>query len=749
MQKRLLVYRISGPRAGDISLHHQIQCMQTFLTAIFSATILSAAPSAIAQQKKDSIPAPSVKQLKTHEVTSSAPPITMQGGTMIVNVGKSVTAAGSNGWEVVTKSPGVIADNNNALQLNGKPVTVYMDGRPTRLSGDDLKNLLASTPGSNIDKIELMSMPSGKYDAQDGAIINIKLFKPKDLGTNGNLTLTGGFGRYLRTTEGITLNHRSKGVNLYGGYDHNYAKTFTEITNDRIYPDGYTLSENDFNRENKHTHNVRAGVDFDLSKSSSAGVLVKSMFNNRSRLGDNYTTLPDSIFRQGATGDQKLVNPSVNAYYRTASAKNKNELTINADYFNHRKDWDDLFGGQYYSLKEDAIGSSSHIRNFTESAIDLYSLSADYSQQFKVFKLEAGLKTTFTETDNNMRWEMMNAGKWENDPNKTNHFIYKENVNAAYAGLSKTVKKWSFTAMLRMEHTNAKGNSLTMDQKFSRDYVQFFPSASASWNMSAKDQFSFSYRRSINRFGFDIVNPFITYVNAYSLRQGNPDIKPMLSQAVQATWSHKYQLFTTVAFTRMTDNLSMTFKQDPVTKVQVMSFDNQTNFNLAYANVVWVKPITPKIRTTVTVTGLYLGINTVLDGIDYNKNSVTAFANIQNSFTLPKGFTAELNGNFRGPLMAGYAVMKTQGNVDLGLGKTILKGAGSLKLAAVDIFNTNQMRFKVNYGTINNLGKMNMDTRAVNLTFNYKFGNKNVKAAKSRKNSIETESGRTTTQQGF
>ncbi|WP_126246551.1 outer membrane beta-barrel family protein [Chitinophaga rhizosphaerae] len=724
--------------------------MQTFLTAIISATILSAAPSAYAQQKKDTVPAPSVKQLKTHEVTSTTPPVTMQGGTMIVNVGKSVTAAGSNAWDVVTKSPGVITDNNNNLQLNGKPVTVYLDGRPARLSGEDLKTLLASTAGSNIDKIELMSMPSGKYDAQDGAIINIKMFKPKDLGTNGNVTLTGGFGRYLRTTEGITLNHRSKGVNLYGGYDHNYAKTFTHNTNDRLYTDGYVLTESDYNRENKNTHNVRAGVDFDLSKTSSAGVLVKSMFNKRTRLGDNYTTLPDSIFRQGATGTQRLVNPSVNAYFRTASAKNKNELTINADYFNHRKDWDDQFSGQYHAYVTEApIGNSTHIRNFTESAIDLYSLSADYTQQFKAFKLEAGLKSTFTETDNNMHWETMQNGKWENDPSKTNHFIYKENVNAAYAGATKTIKKWTFSAMLRMEHTNAKGNSLTMDQKFSRDYVQLFPSASASYAMSPMNQFSFSYRRSINRFGFDIVNPFTTYVNAYSLRQGNPNIQPMLSQAVQATWSHKYQLFTTVAFTRMTDNLSMTFRQDPVTKVQIMSFDNQTNFNLAYANVVWVKPFTPKIRSTFTVTGLYLGINTKLDGIDYKKNSVTAFANIQNSFTLPKGFTAEVNGNLRGPIMAGYAVLKTQGNVDLGLSKTIMKGNGSLKLAAVDIFNTNQMRYKVQYSSINNLGKMNMDTRAVNLTFSYKFGNSNVKAAKARKNSIETESGRTSSQQGF
>ncbi|WP_346319505.1 outer membrane beta-barrel family protein [Chitinophaga sp. YIM B06452] len=732
--------------------------MRTLFTTLLSATMLMTAATGSAQRKdtipapsakRDSIPAPSVKQLKEVNVTSSAPPITMQGGTMVVNVSKSATAAGSNAWEIVSKSPGVTADNNNTLQLNGRNVSVYIDGRPSRLSGDDLKNLLNSTPGSNIEKLELMSNPSAKYDAQDGAIINIKMLKSKDMGTNGSVTVGGGFGRYPRSNTGFTLNHRTKKATLYGGYDYIYAKQFVHTTAERFFPGNYTLEDSDYNREERNSHNLKAGADFDLSKSTTAGFLVKSMFNNRHRANDNQTTLPDSIFRQTATGRQTLVNPSVNVYFKTGSEKHKNELSINADYFNHSKDWNDDFNGHYFTVKEVPSGDPTYIRNNTESRINLYSLSADYTQQLKFAKLEAGLKTTFTETDNDTRWENQFNGQWENDGGKTNHFIYKENVNAAYAGLTKTIKKYTIQAMLRAEHTHATGNSLTMDQKFERDYVQLFPSASVSYMKSARDQFSFSYRRSITRFGFDIVNPFVTYQNAYSYRQGNPNIKPVLSQTIQGTWSHNYSLFTTLGFNIVKDNLSMIFNQDPDTKVQITSFDNQTDFNVAYLNLVWVKPITPKIRTTWTVTGLWLDISTNMNGIAYQKSSVTGMVNMQNTFTLPKGFTAELNGNFRGPFMAGYAVMKPAGGLDFGVTKNVLKNKGSLKLGIVDIFNTQPMRFEVKYANVHNLAKMNNDTRVVNLTFNYKFGSNTVKAAKTRKNAIESEAGRTNAQQGL
>ena len=714
--------------------------MQTLRTSLFTALVTLSAFAAGAQEKKDT-----VKQLKTVDITASAPPITMQGGTMVMNVGKTATAVGSNAWEVLQKAPGVVVDNTNNVQLNGKSVTVYIDGRPSRVSGDDLKNLLASTPGGNIDKIELMSNPSTKYDAQGAAIINIKMLKPKDFGTNGTVTMSGGFGRYPRTTEGFTLNHRNKGVNLYGGYDYMHSKQYTNTVTDRLFPGAYRMQDNDYNRENRNSHNVKAGADFDISKTTSAGVLVKGLFSSRGRNGDNHTALADSNFVQTANGALSTVNPSVNAYFKTGSEKRKNELMVNADYFSYDKDWNDAFTSQYFSKSNQPVGDAGFLRNQSNSSIQLYSLSADYTQTLKFAKLEAGLKTTFTETDNKLDWQNLNGGKWENDPGKSNHFIYRENINAAYVGLNKTVKKYTFNAVLRAEHTHAKGNSLTMNQRFTRDYVQLFPSASVSYMKDMQNQFSLSYRRSINRFGFDIVNPFITYNSAYSYRQGNPDIRPMLMQSVEASWSHKYQLFTTLGYTRIKDNLSIVVRQDPATKIMVQSFENQSNMNVGSATVVWTKPVAPWFRTTITAMGLYLNINTLLDGVQYRKDNITLMLNTQNAITLPKGFTAEVSGAFQSPITMGYASLKSMGYVDLGLRKTIMKGNGSLKLGVNDVFNSRQFRFDVVYGSVNNQSKHEMDTRVVNLTFNYKFGNKNVKQNKARKSTIEAEAGRTAT----
>lgn len=712
------------------------------LATLISASILAFSP----QQKKDSVPA--VKQLKEVNVTSTTPPITMQGGMMVVNVSKSATAAGSTAWETLQKAPGVIADNTDNLQLNGKSVNVYIDGRPSRLSGEDLKTLLNSTPASNIDKIELMSNPSAKYDAQGAAIINIKMLKSKDLGTNGTINLTGGFGRYLRTSEGFTLNHRSSKVNIYGGYDHLYNKQFNHNNSTRNFPDGYKLEDSDFNRETRNSHNVKAGLDVDINKTTSAGILLKGNFSKRDRFGENNTGLgsgEDSIFFQNAYGDQSIVNPAVNVYFKTGNAKKQNELSINADYFSYKKDWNDQFDALYIDPIKQPLGDMTYIRNNSISDIELYSISADYIHPFKFAKLEAGIKTTFTETDNDMIWENKVNGAWMNDAGKTNHFIYKENINAAYAGLNKTIKKFTLNGTLRMEHTNAQGNSLTINNKFRRDYVQLFPSASVSFMKSMANQFSLSYRRSINRFGYEIVNPFITYKNAYTYQQGNPDIKPVLNQSVEAMWSHRFMLFTTVGYARSKDNLSVVFRQDPDTKILVHSYDNQASVNVVYTTIVYTKQAFKQLRTTWTIMGMYIDMHATLDGLPYDKSNLGAIVTTQNALTLPKGFTAELNGSYQSPFNYGYVNLRSSGYVDFGLRKNILKGNGSLKLAVNDIFNTKQMRIKVQYGNIDNYTRMNMDTRLVNLNFNYRFGNKNVKQTKVRKNTIETEAGRTAT----
>ncbi|WP_295116710.1 outer membrane beta-barrel family protein [uncultured Chitinophaga sp.] len=690
------------------------------------------------------------KDLKGVTVSTMQPVITQSGDKMIVNVAQSAAATGSNAFEVISKSPGVMADQDGNLKLNGKAVAIYIDGRPSYLSGEDLKTQLSGMPSSSLDKLELMSNPSTKYDAQGAAIINIKLNKPKDMGTNGTVTLGATQGRYARGNAGATLNYRNKKANIYGAYDHLYTRQFVENKSKRYFDDNYLINDVDFSKERRNTGNARIGLDYDINKQNSFGVLLKGTMADRYKTSDNRTVLgfsgqpADSGTQQNAHGDQDILNPSVNVYYKTGSEKKKSELTLNFDYFNYNKDWDDHFNSQRTNAGGVKEGIPNNIRNNSDSRIDLYSFSADFTQPTKFAKFEAGIKSTYTKTDNNTIWENQAGNVWLNDDGKTNHFIYKENVNAAYAGLNKTIKKVTFNAVLRMEHTHASGNSLTTGEEFNRDYVQLFPSASISYQKSMMNSLSFSYRRSIQRFGYEIVNPFITYKNAYTYQQGNPNIKPSISNTVEATWSYKYMLFTTLGYVHGKDNLSPTFKQDPGRKILINGYDNLGKFDVVYANVVFTKALTKKFQTTAVVTGMFINIKTDMGaGEVFEKKSVAAQINWQNTINLPKAFFLEVNAQMMTPMSAGYAAINTMGSIDLGLRKNVLKGKGTLKLGLNDILNTKQYNIDVDYQNVRSNNKINMDTRTAALTFTYRFGNKNVKQTKTRKNTIEAESNRT------
>lgn len=689
------------------------------------------------------------KQLKEVQVTAARPYITRTADKIVVNVAQSAAAAGATGFEVLQKSPGVQIDQEGNITLNGKPVTVYIDGRRSPLTRTDLKNQLGSMTSAGIDKIELMSTPSAKYDAQGAAIINITTLKNRNQGLNGTLTLGGGFGRYPRTSEGISLNYRKGNANIYGGYDHNYTQQFNSNQSDRYLKQEYTIKDDNYQVERTHSHNLKAGVDYDLSKSTTMGILLKGTLSNRRQRIDNNTGLgfpsqpPDSSVHQLSSGNMDIRNPAVNAYLKTGNEKKGSELTVNLDYFNYNKNWRDGFAGCYFYGNNPSPERDYLLRNHSTSNINLYGISADYTRATKFANIEAGLKSTYTESDNDMLWENEKDGKWQNDVQKSNRFIYKENINAAYIGASKTIKKVTLSATLRAEHTNASGHSVTTTQRFTRDYVQLFPSLNVAYVRNEKNQYSFSYRKSIERFGYELVNPFITYRNAYTYEQGNPDIKPAVTHTVEGVYTYNQMLFATVGFMHSKDNISLLYKQDAERKILINTFANQGRYNLLYTNLMFNKAITPWFQTTNVLMGMYMDIQTGLDTIVYKKKSMAAVFTTQNTFTLPKQFSLEVNASIQTPFTTGYFTFKGFGNLDLGVRKSLWDNKASIKLAVSDVLNTKRLGFNVHYLDIDTRSLMRMDTRVVNLSFTYKFGNSQVKQHKERKNAIESESNRT------
>ncbi|HRI22993.1 MAG TPA: outer membrane beta-barrel family protein, partial [Panacibacter sp.] len=388
---------------------------------------------------------------------------------------------------------------------------------------------LANIPGTSVDKIEVITNPSAKYDAQGGAIINIKTSKPANLGTNGTYTAGIGMGKYAKYNTGITLNHRSKTTNIYGSYnfDHNAPyNTDSHIQQVNGFPG--KISEDERSTDKKNSQSFKLGLDHDFNKNNSAGILFKGNVNYKDMLVFNrsvaYTLSQqqeDSSSTVNTNGNASVFSPSVNVYYRSVLNKKGGELNLNADWFIYSKKWKEDFVTNYFLPDGSFDKAPTYLRDNSPADNNVRSFAADYSQPITKGKLEAGIKTTFTKTDNNVLWENKLNNTWVTDTGKTNRFIYRENINAAYISINKAAGKYNLTGGLRAEQTNTSGD-LSTQRTDKTNYINLFPNFSAVYIKDAKNMFIFNYKKSIVRYGFNYVNPFITYQSQYSYSQGNP-----------------------------------------------------------------------------------------------------------------------------------------------------------------------------------------------------------------------------------
>lgn len=691
---------------------------------------------------------PEGKTLAEITVTPNQPYISQSADKITLNVAASPIAAGSNAWDVLQHAPGVVNENGN-LKFRGSPVNVLIEGRPSHLSGEELKNMLSAMPANGIAKVEILPDPSSKYDAQGGSVINIKLAKNKNFGTNGTLTMGSGLGHWLLYNGGVSLNHRNKKMNVYGSYDYMHNKQYYDNFSDRIFDDG-SIYEKEYDVRTRYNHSGKAGLDYDLTDKTSIGFLATGFVNYRDREVDNQSWLyrstspADSSSRVFTNGSARFGSPSVNLYLKTMLDTSGKELAINANYFNYNKKWNDDFITRYYDEKDTEYGQPYLLRDFSPANNEVLSATADYVHPVKSGRWEAGLKTALTTTDNDLLWEYADdGGDWKTDHGKTNRFIYKELIHAAYTSLYKKIKQYSFQMGLRAEYTYTTGRLVTLQQTHTNDYINLFPNLKLQYAPSSMHQWSLGYRKSIQRFDFGIVNPFIVYQSQYSYSQGNPDIRPMIMHSITLDHSWKYQLFSSLRYTKVKDAISLIYLQKPGSEAIISSFDNLSTGDIISATITWMgRFLNGKWISTNTVGGYYSKYRTEGEKLQLQNAQVTGYLNSYNSFQFKRGLSGEFTAMYRSPAASGAFKMKSYFTSSAGLAKDIWKKKASLKLNVKDIFNTESNRFDVNYQGIQTYYKNKTESRTANLSFTWKFGNSRVKASKKRETGMEDESSR-------
>ena len=699
-------------------------------------------------------------QLKDVTVVSKKPLVEQKLDRTIINVEASVTNVGATALEVLEKSPGISVDKDGNISLKGKNgVMVLVDGKPTYLGAADLANMLRNMTANQLDQIEIMTNPPAKYDASGNAgVINIKTKKTKAKGLNGSLTAGYGQGVYARNNESVNLNYKDGKWNLFGNYSYNHNESFQQLDLDRKFINTskqvvsiFGQTSNTFSESNNH--NAKLGADFSASKNTTYGFVVTGFDNASNRLGESTTRIMNgSVVLQSVTlaktpEAQRFKNLSSNFNFRHQFDTTGKELTVDLDYAGYDGKTNGRLTNSYFNGSGNPVLPGDTLNNILPTTISIYSAKADYIMPLKKgAKFESGFKVSNVETDNNAQYDSLLNNLNKPDYNRSNHFIYKENIKAAYVNYSREInKKWSVQLGLRVENTHSKGNQLGNVQRasaiFDTTYTQLFPTAYISYTLNTKNQFSLNYGRRINRPDYQSLNPFVHFLDKYTFEQGNPSLKPQFSDNIEL--SHLFMgglLSTTINYTKTNNIIQQVIEQRTATNetfVKQANIATLDQFGIAVAAQVPIAKWWNMNLYTNIYNNRFRGLvnNTFVD-----LSSATLTFSGSSSFKLGKGWNAEISGFYRSKGLEGVLFINPMGMVSSGVSKSVLKNKGTLRLNIRDIFYIQQASGYVKYDDID-ISFINIrDSRVANISFTYRFSKGKIGNTQRKRNSVDEAS---------
>lgn len=696
----------------------------------------------------------SSQTLKEVTVAVTKPLIERKMDKIVMNVSNSSILTGSTALEVLQKAPGVSVDQNDKISMMGKQgVLIQLDGKQTYMSSADVANLLRNMQSTEIESIELITNPSSKYDASgNSGIINIKTKKNKSGGTNGSVSATAGYGKNFRGNTGLNLNHRTNKVNIFGNYNYGRSGRDSRITIDRVSngtPDTYFMQVGDSYRKQQN-NNFKAGMDVFIDKKNTIGLLVNGYFNNGTETATNNTVIGpsfqkiDSSLVAKSLQTNRYNNLSYNLNYKSILDTAGSEISADLDYSKYTGNDGSDYENDYLFANGSRIRPISFTRNATPSKIDIKAFKVDYNVSLsKTVKLEAGIKSSWVKTDNDLRAEELVNNVWQNDIRRSNQFVYDENVNAAYTNFNKQFKNTSVQVGLRVEQTNSKGNLITSNTVVERSYWDFFPTLFVQQNLSKNNQLGFSYSRRIDRPSYDALNPFIYYLDQYTYSKGNPFLNPQYTHNFELSYTFMQKYMLTVGYSRVNDVITEVILPDAAQKALY-----QTNANIAKnisynANLNIPVKIAKWWETNNNLNVFYLSFEAPDLAGSRLKTGKTSFQfKSQHTFTIVNGFTAEVNGSYESPLDYGTLSIQSRYSIDAGLSKSLLNKKASLKLALSDVFNTNDQNLTSTYpGLKYDLYQKN-ESQIGRISFTYRFGKNEIKPARRRSTGTESEQNR-------
>jgi len=686
--------------------------------------------------------APTSHQIKEVEITADKQAQLNTIDKRVIDVSKSIVNVGGTATEVLQNVPGVTVDIDGNVSLRGNAnVIVLIDGKPSAITGSSRAAILQQMPAGSIEKIEIITNPGAKYDADGMAgIINIITKKDKMQGFNVNAAI--GSGTHDKYNASLGINYRVKKVNLYSNYNYrSEART----------GDGHSERRNDYSNNGNDTvyfnnnisksinysssHVLKLGTDFYIKPTTTLGLSATLNLRSERSNGDiNYifeNALKEAYAKLYRTTDSKDANIAVDYSFDFKHIlKKKQEFTASATLSTSSRDNKSSYLNYTKNIFNNTLGNLFLDQyNKTAANFNVLTAQADFSQPLKGNqKFETGLKTTNRYIINNYDAFNFDTANhiYQNDSFFTQHFDYEEHIQAAYLQYSGIYKSISYQLGMRGEIATISGKSLTTNIPFNFQYLGLYPSALAKYTYHKTNDLQVSYSRRVNRPDVRSLLPIKNYEDAYNFMIGNPELKPESINSFEFSYykTLKQHSFGTTLYYRRTLNMNTRLRTlDTLTGVATTTFRNYSTSDNTGLEIIVKNTIKKAIQITTNINLFQNTINGT--NIDANLQSTAFNWNVRTNIAgrLSKKLSLQLSGMYMAPTKMPQSTFKGMSGMDLGGKYDFWASKASLTINLSDVLNSRHFEL-YNFGagfTADNYRKR--ETRILMATFSYRFGN--------------------------
>jgi len=687
--------------------------------------------------------APIQLNVETHNlqdviVSGKRPEIEMLADKTVVNIGSSVLNSGGSAFSIMQNLPGVIVSNNGTVFLNGKSgAKIMFDGKISYMEGTELVNYLKSTPASLLDKIELITNPSAKYDASgNSGIINIKTKRTKLMGFNVALDTNYEQGKFGRTNNNISLNHRNGKLNIYGMYGLYSGHNMNDLQISRDFNPSVSALVSKFIQDSyrnraEDTYYFNGGIHYFASDNTTFELLANGNLASRNEHGTInsafYTVVEQNDSTLRSTTDNRSnthnISTSLGMLHKIDSMGK--EISASVDYLHYSVYEDQLHDDMFTA--EPGVSSDAYSKGLKNGTIGMYSGRVDFSYPISgKLSFEAGAKSTAVNIDNSSAYEDKSGLTWQPDYGLSNQFIYNENINAVYISTKVSQQQFRLEAGIRVENTNLKGHLLgnveNKDKLFTKSYTNIFPTATLTYSFTNKNTLNLIYGRRVNRPNYRDLNPFIYIFDPYTYEQGNTSLQPQFSNNFDLSYIIKSNYRVGLFYNNTQHAIVKSYIVKPNGKRVYVMPTNMATYNsygikMGVGNITIFKFWQSSINVGITRNDY----DWQQDGLTYKNEQTTCMFSINNRISLPKEWSAEVTGFYNSKMALGQINVSSMWRVSVGIQKKLWKGNGTLNIYSGDIFNSYRTKVSGLFSGSWATADEHQDRCLIGASFSYRF----------------------------